>query len=598
MNSINTRIAALREAMKTKGLAAYIIPSTDPHQSEYVNDYWKIRTYFSDFTGSAGTLVVTLNEVALWVDSRYFLQVTQQCKDSDVTLFKQSIPHAPEHIPWLCHVLENNDTVGVDYRQFSKSQIDYLAENAQDKNIQIKNDTELIDTIWQERPQLPTDAVEHHPIAFSGETTQDKIKKIQEEINKQAADYYLISSLDEIAWLYNIRAKDVDFTPLVISYALVGKNESYLFCNKTRFDSSLLDTLQEDNITVLEYNSLSEELPKLTDNKTIITDPNSLNYACFDAINGTLVYQNSLVKELKAIKNDVEIANAKKSMEKDGVAMTQFFMWLETEIQQREISEYEIGRKLESFRQKQEHYKGESFSAIVSYKNNGAIIHYTAPKEGSAMVKNDSLLLIDSGAQYLTGTTDITRTVLLGKKATDDEKKSFTLVLKGYITLETMQFPRGTVGMQLDSFSRMHLWKQGLNFGHGTGHGIGSYGMVHEDAQGFATSATTSRGSEVHKENQFTTIEPGFYKEGAYGIRTENVVISSIKQTTNYGDFIGFDPITLFPIDLNLIDFDLMSTEDMEWLNSYHKKVLDTLSPMLNTSEIAWLSDKCKEVKK
>jgi len=282
-------------------------------------------------------------------------------------------------------------------------------------------------------------------------------------------------------------------------------------------------------------------------------------------------------------------------MEKDGVAMTQFFMWLESEIQQREISEYEIGRKLDGFRQKQANYKGESFSAIVSYKNNGAIIHYTAPKEGSAMVKNDGLLLIDSGAQYQNGTTDVTRTVFLGKTATADEKKSFTLVLKGYITLETIQFPKGTVGMQLDSFSRMHLWKQGLNFGHGTGHGIGSYGMVHEDAQGFATSMTTSRGSEVHKENQFTTIEPGFYKEGAYGIRTENVVISYIKQTTSYGDFIGFEPITLFPIDTRLIDFNLMSPEEMDWLNSYHKKVYNTLSPMLNAAEKEWLSDKCKE---
>ncbi|PCH74418.1 MAG: peptidase M24, partial [Flavobacteriaceae bacterium] len=542
MNSINTRLAALRTAMKKTGLAAYIIPSTDPHQSEYVNDYWKIRTYFSDFTGSAGTLVVTLKEVALWVDSRYFLQVTNQCKDSDVTLFKQSIPHAPEHIPWLCGVLENNDTVGLDYRQFSKSQIDYLVENAQEKNIQIKNDATLIDSIWQDRPQLPTNQVAHQPIEFSGQSTQDKLQKIHAEITKEQVDFYLISSLDEIAWLYNIRAQDVDFTPLVISYALVGLKESYLFCNKNRFDATLLKTLKNDHITVVDYDALAEELPILTAGKTILTDPSSLNYSCFDAIKGTFVYQKSLVKELKAIKNEVEIANAKKCMEKDGVAMTQFFMWLEATLEQGEISEYEIGRKLDGFRQQQALYKGESFSAIVSYKNNGAIIHYTAPKEGSAMVTTDGILLIDSGAQYQNGTTDVTRTVLLGKKATEDEKKSFTLVLKGYITLETMQFPRGTVGMQLDSFSRMHLWKQGLNFGHGTGHGIGSYGMVHEDAQGFATSMTTSRGSEVHKENQLTTIEPGFYKEGAYGIRTENVVISYVKQTTSYGDFIGFEP--------------------------------------------------------
>lgn len=596
MNTINNRISALRAAMKTQGLAAYIIPSTDPHQSEYVNDYWKIRTYFSDFTGSAGTLVITQNEAALWVDSRYFLQVTKQCKDSEIKLYKQSIPHAPEHIPWLCDVLENNTSIGLDYRQFSKSQIDYLVENAGSKNIQIKNDAILIDAIWEDRPQLPIDKIAHQPIEFSGESTQSKLQKLQAEISLQKADYYLISSLDEIAWLYNIRAKDVDYTPLVISYALVGKKESFLFCNKNRFDTSLLETLKKDNITVLEYDAVADELPSITDKKTILTDPSSLNYACFDAIKGSFVYQNSLVKELKAIKNEVEIVNAKKCMEKDGVAMTQFFMWLESEIEQREISEYEIGRTLDSYRQKQAHYKGESFAAIVSYKNNGAIIHYTAPKEGSAMVKNDGLLLIDSGAQYQNGTTDVTRTVFLGTKATDDEKKSFTLVLKGYITLETIQFPKGTVGMQLDSFSRMHLWQHGLNFGHGTGHGIGSYGMVHEDAQGFATSMTTSRGSEVHKENQFTTIEPGFYKEGAYGIRTENVVISYIKQTSSYGDFIGFEPITLFPIDTRLIDFKLMTNQEINWLNNYHQKVYSTLSPMLNGQEKQWLADKCKEI--
>ncbi len=596
MSIINTRISALRTAMKTQGLAAYIIPSTDPHQSEYVNDYWKIRTYFSEFTGSAGTLVITQKEAALWVDSRYFLQVTKQCKESEIKLHKQSIPHAPEHIPWLCDILDKNDTIGLDYRQFSKSQIDYLVENALSKNIQLQNDAVLIDRIWTDRPQLPTNKISHQPIEFSGESTQSKLQKLHTEIRLQKADYAFISSLDEIAWLYNIRGTDVDYTPLVISYALVGTKESFLFCNKNRFDASLLETLKKDNITVLEYDALANKLPSITEGKVILTDPSSLNYACFDAINGSFVYQKSLIKELKAIKNSVEISNAKNCMEKDGVAMTQFFMWLESEIEQREISEYEIGRTLDSYRQKQAHYKGESFAAIVSYKNNGAIIHYTAPKEGSTMVKNEGILLIDSGAQYQNGTTDVTRTTFLGKEATDDEKKSFTLVLKGYITLETIQFPKGTVGMQLDSFSRMHLWKHGLNFGHGTGHGIGSYGMVHEDAQGFAASMTTSRGSEVHKENQFTTIEPGFYKEGAYGIRTENVVISYIKQTTSYGDFIGFEPITLFPIDTRLIEFKLMSNEEINWLNNYHQKVYSTLSPMLNPQEKQWLADKCKEI--
>ncbi|HKJ06323.1 MAG TPA: aminopeptidase family protein P, partial [Flavobacteriaceae bacterium] len=454
----------------------------------------------------------------------------------------------------------------------------------------------LIDDIWVNRPLLPSSPVIVHPLEFSGETTASKLQKVKDEINKNNADYYFIAALDEIAWLFNIRSNDVDFTPLVISYALVGKEETFLFCDVSRFEKSTIKAFQKLNISIIDYTLFFEKLPKLTLSKKIITDAGTLNYATFKAIEGDLIFQKSIVQHLKANKNEVELENTKKCMVKDGVAMVKFFRWLDAELEQREISEYEIGNVLESFRKEQAHYQQQSFSAIVGYKGNGAIIHYTAPKEGSAMVKKEGILLIDSGAQYSNGTTDVTRTVWLGGNPTDEIKAAYTAVLKGYIELETMQFPKGTVGMQLDAFARMHLWRLGLNFPHGTGHGIGSYGMVHEAAQGFAASMTTTRGSLAHEANQLTTIEPGCYKKDKYGIRTENVVVSKFNMTTEFGEFLGFEPLTLYPIDTQLLDFKMMHPHEIKWLNQYHSKVYNQLSPHLDKWEKNWLKEQCKPI--
>jgi len=596
MNTINDRIQSLRNEMNTLGLDAYIIPSSDPHQSEYVSDYWKIREYFSGFDGSAGTLVVTQKDVALWTDSRYFLQVEQQCENSIVTLFKQTIPHAPEHIPWVCKELTENSVIGLDFRQFSKAQIDYILSLASPKKIVLKNISHLVDEIWIGRPSLPSEMVEIHPLEYSGESTSSKIQKVKEELEKEKADYYLFSTLDDIAWLFNIRANDIDFTPLVVSYGLVGKDKSYIFCDTNRFDSKTIDVFNKLSIEILNYDLIAEKLPELTKNKKIITDAASLNYACFDAVKGEITFQQSLAQGLKTIKNSVEIENSKKCMLKDGIAMTKFFIWLEEELKERKISEYEIGQKLTSFRKEQPLYRDDSFAAIVGYKGNGAIIHYTAPKEGSAMVKNEGILLIDSGAQYENGTTDVTRTVWLGGEPTQEIKRAFTSVLKSYIELDEMQFPKGTVGMQLDAFARMHMWKQGLNFPHGTGHGIGNYGMVHEPTQGFAASMTTTRGSVAHKPNQFTTIEPGCYKKDTFGIRTENVVVSKVKETTEFGEFYCFEALTVFPIETQLIDKSMLQQHEIDWLNRYHKKVFKTISPKLKPSEKDWLESKCKAI--
>jgi Xaa-Pro aminopeptidase len=593
---IAQRLQALRQYMASNQLDAFIIPSTDPHQSEYVADHWKLRTYFSGFTGSAGTLVVTQDIAALWTDSRYFLQFEDECKDTPVTLFKQSIPHAPEHVAWLTELLAANSNIGLDYRQFSKAQITYLQSFTAQKNQQITNCPHFAKTLWTDRPALPNFAVDIHPLEFSGETTASKLKKVQEVLKEKNVDYYLFSSLDEIAWLFNIRSRDVDFTPLVTAYALVGVTTTVLFCNTDRFNQGALKAFQKLGIEVQNYDAIATYLPSLDANTTVLTDAASLNYACFEAIQGRFAFENSLVKELKAIKNEVEIQGAKNCMIKDGVALTKFFIWLEKTLKKQTLSEYEIGRKLNSFRQQQEYYTGESFAAIVGYKGNGAIIHYTAPSEGSATVSNEGILLVDSGGQYQDGTTDITRTIWLGGTPTEKIITAYTGVLKGYIELEQIEFPLGTTGAQLDAFARVHLWKQGMNYPHGTGHGIGSFGMVHEPAQGFATGATTARGTTPHLAKQLTTIEPGCYVANEFGIRTENIVVSKEVNQTSFGTFLGFEALTLCYIDTQLIDTTALTTAEINWLNKYHEHVLTQLTPHLNEEETSWLRQKCKSL--
>ncbi len=582
--------------MASNHLDAIIIPSTDPHQSEYVAPHWKLREYFSGFTGSAGTLVITKEIAALWTDSRYFLQFEEECKNSTVTLHKQSIPHAPEHVAWLCNLLPKKARIGIDFKQFSKSQIDYILNYASPKYITLENQEEYANEIWVDRPELPNTIIAIHPFEFSGETTHEKLKKVQQEIVQEEGTYYFFSSLDEIAWLFNIRARDIEFTPLVTAYALVGKEKTILFCNKNRVSETAIEAFLKINIHIQEYHEITEYLSEIPKDKTILTDASSLNFACFHAFAGHFKYLNSIAKALKAIKNTTEINGAKACMIKDGVALTKFFIWLEKKLKTTTISEYEIGKKLASFRQQQAYYTGESFAAIVGYKGNGAIIHYTAPEEGSAMVCNDGILLIDSGGQYQNGTTDITRTIWLGGTPSSEIITAYTNVLKGYIALEELQFPKGTTGAQIDAFARMHLWKNGLNYPHGTGHGIGSFGMVHEPEQGFTTSATTARGTAPHLAQQLTTIEPGCYVANSFGIRTENVVLSKTVQQTDFGEFLRFEPITLCYIDTKLLDMESLLSSEIQWLNNYHNKVFEELAPQLSKEEREWLAEKCKSI--
>ena len=591
---INQRLQQLRANMKKSGFDAVILPSNDPHQSEYVCDHWKIRAYFSGFSGSAGTLIVTQETAAIWTDSRYFLQAEKQCANNEVELQKQKIPHAPEHIPWLCQKLPADSVIGVDYRLFSLSQHDYLQQFAAPKNIQIQAIGDLIDTVWTDRPSLPNTPIIDHDVVYCGMNRAAKIVQLRNVLEEKKADYLLISALDEIAWAFNIRASDINYTPLPIAYALVGKETCTIFANKNRFDNKLAKELESESIQISDYANIFSALKNINKTAKILTDGSNLNYASSNTIQGEILLSPSFIRQEKAIKNPTEIAHIKKCMIKDGVALTRLYIWLEKELLKRGIKETEIARVLASFRQEQADYKGESFAAIVGYNANGAIIHYTAQEDTCATVKNEGILLLDSGGQYINGTTDITRTIALSEP-TAIQKRDFTLVLKGYIGLETMHFPKGTVGMQLDTIARMHLWKNNQNFGHGTGHGVGFYALVHEAPQGFAANTVTSRGTSPMLANMLTSNEPGFYKPGEYGIRMENLILSKEITSNEFGTFLGFEAVTLCYVDTTLIDFDLMEKAEVDWLNAYHQKVLDELLPHLEADEKEWLMDKCKK---
>lgn len=596
MKEIDKNIQAVRDYLSKSGLDAVIIPSNDPHQSEYVADYWKLREHFSGFSGSAGTLVITKSEAALWTDSRYFLQVEKECAGSEIKLHKQSIPHAPEHVSWLNELLDHKSVVGIDFRLFSPQQMEHFKSNFDAKNISLCDTKNGLGELWEDQPEGPAEPIVDHPVAYAGVDRKQKIEAIKSFFIGKGANHAFYSKLDEIAWIFNIRSRDVDFTPLATAYALISENKSYLFIDVDRVESSLKSALQEDGVELCSYDGYEIKLTELTKDGTVLIDASSINYSSFHAIQGNKVVADSIVVEMKSVKNEVEIENFNKAMVRDGVALSNFFFWLNRHLESNTISEYDLGRKLESFRMEQECYVGESFSAIVGYKGNGAIVHYTAPESGSSMIQNEGILLLDSGAQYLDATTDITRTIWLGGEMDAEIKKCFTLVLKGYISLETAVIPEGTSGIQVDALARMHLWQHGYRYGHGTGHGVGSYGPVHESPQGFANNSTTSRGTVGHQPGQVTSIEPGCYVEGKFGIRTENLVLSVEKGETAFGQFIGFEPITLCYIDTSLIDLDLVTPIEMEWLNSYHKTVYEKLSPHLSEEVSDWLKKKCAPI--
>ena len=594
MAAINERIASLRDVMRKAGVAACIIPGTDPHASEYIADYWKERVWISGFTGSAGTAVVTLTKAGLWTDSRYFLQGEEELKGSGMDLMKMGLPETADIIPWLIDTLKPGEKVAVNAQMFSVNAYSAMKSELETVGIELVS-IDLMKEVWTDRPALPKKPFYVFDLKYSGQSTTDKIAATRAEMAKLRSQVFVMWTLDDIAWLFNIRGNDVDFNPVVIAYALVEENDVTLFVDQDKLTEETKTYLASVGVRIKAYDAIYSVLEQIESSKTVLIDGAKLNRALYESIPAACTKRNAMspVFKLKSIKNEVEMAGVRQAMVKDGVALTRFFIWLEENLKSGNLNEVSVDQKLYEFRSKQENFKGESFSTIAGYGPHGAIVHYRAVPESASTLKPENLFLLDSGGQYLEGTTDITRTVALGTP-TVKQKIDFTLVLKGHIALATAKFPSGTRGSQLDILARKAMWDLGINYGHGTGHGVGHFLNVHEGPQNIRMDENPIS----LQEGMFMSNEPGLYRTNQYGIRTENLIHVIKAEKTEFGEFLKFETVTLFPIDKELIDVEMMSDEDIDWLNNYHKRVYDSLAQKLDENEREWLSRKCAKLKR
>lgn len=579
---IKERIQALRHQMINAGVAAWIVPGTDPHMNEYLPEFWAEREFISGFTGSAGKVVITQTMAGLWTDGRYFIQATDQLQEGGLELFKEKVDGTPTITEFLCANIRPGDRVGINGLTMPVAMVQSLQNDLMAHSIALVSDLDLITPIWNDRPSLSDAPLFTLPVTTTGESTSSKLQRLRQSLGN--ADAAFFNMLDEIAWLYNVRGADVPCNPVVMSYAWVEKEFAILFVDETKVSPSDRTMMENTGISIFPYDSVFEMLPDLSADTKVVIDYSKVNYAIASAMpQAELINTPSWVTMQKARKNSIELEGTRRAMVKDGVALTQFFMWLEKAVVNQQPTEYEIGVQLGAFRAKQDEYVGESFAPIVGYESNGAIAHYSAPEQGSKVVEPRGILLLDSGGQYMHGTTDITRTVAVGE-VSSDMKEDFTLVLKGHINLGSVKFPKGTRGAQLDALARVALWSKGKDYQHGTGHGVGHFLNVHEGPQ------------NIRKDDNKTELvpgmllsnEPGFYLEGQYGIRIENLV--SVQAFDD--GFLAFENMTLFPIDKKLIDVTLLLPNEKEWLNDYHQSVYEKLSPLLSSEENEWLRDK------
>lgn len=593
----NHNLTALRALMQEQHIDAYILPSSDPHQSEYLPDHWKGREWLSGFTGSAGTLVVTHSFAGLWTDGRYFLQAEQELEGSGIQLQKQKISHAPEHISWLLDHLSEHAVVGIDGRLFSIRQVGYMEKIFQQKGISLNLQSDLLSPIWTERPALPSSPIYEHDTFYAGIPRKEKIQQIRNDLQQKQVEWLLTSTLDDIAWVLNLRGSDIECNPLFISYLLIGPKHAVLFTPLEKVPQGLRENLKKEGILLRHYDDIEVALKDLPHEAAVFIDPDSANSHLNHCLLHThQVFGKNPILERKAIKNQTEIFHIRQAMRNDGVALTKLLMWLEEQLHEgHHVNEFQVAEKLNQFRALHQEYRGESFPAIVGYNANGAIIHYRPQPHTAATIRNEGILLLDSGGQYFNGTTDITRTIALGIPSAT-QKEHFTFVLKGHIALASAHFPKGTIGIQLDALARAPLWKHGLHYSHGTGHGVGFFLGVHEGPQGFASSAVTSRGTTPIEPGMLTSNEPGFYLPGEYGIRIENLLLCQVLPEKQNDGYYFFESVSLFPIDLNLIETSILSQEEKTWLNEYHAKVFEELSPLLDKTEQQWLAEKCKNI--
>lgn len=579
--------------MNEKCMYGYIIPTYDPHQSEYLGDHWKSRVWISGFTGSAGTVVITKDEACLWTDGRYYIQAANQIKDSEIKLFKMGIPGVPTYMDWLKEKLPKDATLGLDGKVFPKSDVKTIQEKLEYKNINIVDSFDLIGELWTDRPELPMGNIFVHDTKYTGKTAHEKLQDVRNKMAELHADYFILGSLDDIAWVYNIRGNDVESNPVVTSYALISNDNAYLFVHGEKVPAQVAEYLKENGIEIREYNEVRDYVENIEKNSTVFIDPDRINMWLYNGIPKSckIVEGTNITTNLKAIKNEVEIKNLKNSYIKDGVALVKFLYWLDKNIGKTTISELTVGEKLEEFRSQQSNFVEPSFDTIAAYKDHAPMMHYSATEESSYQLSKEGMLLIDSGGQYLDGTTDITRTIVLGP-ITEEEKRDFTLTLKGHINLIKARFLYGATGSNLDVLARFPLWQEGIDYKCGTGHGVGFFLNVHEGPHNISPRTNKVR----LEEGMVITVEPGVYKEGKHGIRLENDVIVRKDIETDSGQFMKFEVISYCPLDLDGIDVAMLDESERKWLNDYHEEVYNKLSPHLNEDEKEWLRKKTKNI--
>lgn len=594
---MENKIKALRKLMKDHGVEAYLVPSSDPHQSEYLPEFWQRRKFISGFTGSAGDVVITQEKAGLWTDSRYYLQAEQELDKNIFALFKMGMPDVPSFEDWILRELKKGEILGVDPRLIPHKNYASLKKKLEVKGIQLKSiDTNLVDAVWETRPGAPKGMLEMHEEKYAGESAASKLKRLRKKMTDEAADVHVITTLDSIAWLFNIRGSDVEFNPVAISYAIVKEDKAFLFPDLDKVSEEVRLTLK-DAVDILDYKDFSSELQSLAQKGCRVwLDEGSVNQWIVDALKegAKLLFKPSPINMFKAIKNKTEISGLRAAQVRDGAAMVKFLCWLEQTVGKTEVTEVSVAKKLAELRSQNDLFKGLSFETISAYGVHGAVVHYAVNAETDVPLKPEGIYLIDSGGQYLDGTTDITRTLCFGDP-TDEQRESFTRVLKGMIDLLTTSFPQGTAGKQLDTIARLPLWEKGLNYGHGTGHGIGSYLNVHEGPHAISYYRCIGIGLEP---GMITTIEPGYYKENDYGIRIENVALvkNDDEKSCEEFTFYKFENLTLCPIDTRLVKKELLSEDEINWLNNYHKKVYKTLAPLLDKPEADWLKKATKQI--
>ena len=590
--SIKERIHALRMTFRPNNIKAFIIPSTDPHLSEYVAPYWMSREWISGFTGSAGTAVILMDKAGLWTDSRYFLQAEKELEGSGITLYKEMLPETPSITKFLCQNLKPGESVSIDGKMFSVQQVEQMKEDLAPYQLQVNLFGDPLKNIWKDRPSMPDAPAFIYDVKYAGKSCGEKVAAIRTELKEKGIFALFLSSLDEIAWTLNLRGSDVHCNPVIVSYLLVTQDEVVYFISPEKITQEVNEYLQEQQVSLRKYDEAESFLNSFA-GENILIDPKKTNYAIYSAINPAckVVRGESPVTLLKAIRNEQEIAGIHHAMQRDGVALVKFLKWLEASVLSGKETELSVDRKLHEFRAAQPLYMGESFDTIAGYKEHGAIVHYSATEESDVTLQSKGFLLLDSGAQYLDGTTDITRTIALGE-LTEEEKTDYTLILKGHIALAMAKFPAGTRGAQLDVLARMPIWSHGMNFLHGTGHGVGHFLSVHEGPQ----SIRMNENPIVLQPGMVTSNEPGVYKAGSHGIRTENLTLVYKDKEGMFGEYLKFETITLCPICKKGIIKEMLTAEEVKWFNDYHQTVYKKLSPSLNEEEKKWLLEATKAI--